>query len=48
MYRRVSAKAIVSAELSTIPVKKGAVGLVVTFTSDQLIDVIGDVKATVN
>ena len=45
--RRVPSKGVASAEFSTIPVKQGEVGLVVTFTSDQLIDVIGAVNTRV-
>ena len=45
--RRVPSKGIAYAELSTIPVKQGEVGLVVTFTSEQLIDVIGAINTQV-
>ena len=47
MYRRVPANGVASAELSTIPVKSGEVGLVVTFSSDQLIDIIGELKTQI-
>jgi hypothetical protein len=43
----VPSKGVAFAELSTIPVKQGEVGLVVTFSSDQLIDVIGAVNTRV-
>ena len=45
--RRVPSKGLAIAEISTIPVKQGAVGLVVTFASDQLIDVIGVINTQV-
>ena len=45
--RRVPSKGVAFAELSTIPVKQGQVGLVVTFASDQLIDVIGAINTQV-
>ncbi len=45
--RRVPSKGVAFAELSTIPVKQGEVGLVVTFSSDQLIDVIGAINTRV-
>lgn len=45
--RRVPSKGVAFAELSTIPVKQGQVGLVVTFASEQLIDVIGVVNTQV-
>ena len=45
--RRVPSKGIAYAELSTIPVKQGEVGLVVTFTSEQLIDIIGAINTQV-
>ena len=36
-----------SAEIFTIPVKKGKFGLVVRFTSDQVTDLLGDQDAEV-
>ena len=47
LCRHVPSKGVAYAELSTIPVKQGFVGLVVTFVSEQLTDIIGAVNTNV-